>query len=71
MEVERLNIKIADLPFSADLKKIVEEQRLATLRELLDQEVFQWHLFPCFTHHMEMEIVNYLSEHQLMDYIKE
>jgi hypothetical protein len=71
MEEDQLNTKIADLPFSGDLKGILEKQKLVTLRDLLDQEVFQWHQFPGFDYHKQQEIVQYLVKQQLLKLVKQ
>jgi hypothetical protein len=71
MQENQLNTKIADLPFSDDLKTILAAQNLVTLKDLLNLEVNQWHQFPGFNYHKQHEIVQYLTHQDLMSFLKE
>ncbi|MCU7552856.1 hypothetical protein OCK74_27300 [Chitinophagaceae bacterium LB-8] len=68
---EILNTPIQDLPFTSDLKIILLNQGLKTLQEVVNVPVYRWHDYPSFTYHHQYEIVDYLQELDLMDFIKE
>ncbi len=67
-----LKQQVKDLPFSSDLKKLLEFNNLATLQDVLNIEVYNWHKnLPGFTHHYQHEIVSYLQKNDLIDSLKE
>jgi hypothetical protein len=69
---ELLNQKITDLPFSDDLKNLLHFNKLETLKDVLDIELHNWHKkFPGFTMHHQHEIVSYLQQNNLIEYLKE
>ena len=69
---EALSKKVADLPFSEDLKQILHFQKLETLQDLLDIETYNWHKnFPGFTYHHQHEIISYLQQNNLEEFLKE
>lgn len=69
---ELLNQQVNDLPFSSDLKKLLEFNNLTCLQDVLNIEVYNWHRkLPGFTHHYQHEIVSYLQKNDLIEYLKE
>jgi hypothetical protein len=69
---ELLQQKIADLPFTENLKQILHFQKLATLQDVLNIETYNWHKkFPGFTYHHQHEIVSYLQQNDLTEFLKE
>jgi hypothetical protein len=66
-----LQQKIKDLPFSSELTKILLENGLDTLEDLLQVKVFNWHKYPGFNYHHQHEIVKYLEQNNLLGYLKE
>ena len=69
---ELLNQKITELPFSDDLKNLLQFNKLITLDDVLNIEVYNWHKkLPGFTHHYQHEIVSYLQKNDLAEYLKE
>lgn len=69
---ELLNQKVNDLPFSDDLKKLLQFNKLVTLQDVLNIEVYNWHKkLPGFTYHYQHEIVSYLQKNDLTEYLKE
>jgi hypothetical protein len=58
---ELLSAQVKDLPFSDDLKQLLQFNKLATLEDVLNIEVFNWHKkLPGFTMHHKHEIISYL-----------
>jgi len=64
--------KIEDLPLSEDLKNILRKNKIIDLEQLLNIKVFNWHKnFPEFTYHHQHEIVSYMQQNNLMEYLNE
>ena len=69
---ELLSQKITDIPFSDELKKLLQFNKLETLQDVLNIEVYNWHKkLPGFTMHHQHEIVSYLQKNDLSEFLKE
>lgn len=67
-----LQQKVEDLPFTQDLKNTLLFQKLEILQDVLNIEVYNWHKqMPGFTMHYQHEIVNYLQQNDLTEFLKE
>jgi hypothetical protein len=68
---EILKTPIGELPFSPDLKSLLQAQGHQNLQDVLNVPAYKWHDYPSFSFHHQHEIVDFLQEHDLMDYLKE
>ncbi len=69
---ELLRQQVKDLPFTDELKHLLQFNNLSTLGDVLNIEVYNWHkTLPGFTFHNQHEIVSYLQEAGLIEYLKE
>gem|GEM_PF-1909539 len=69
---ELLRQQVKDLPFTDELKQLFQGNNLLTLGDVLNIEVYNWHKnFPGFNFHHQHEIVSYLQEAGLIEYLKE
>lgn len=66
-----LHQQIEELPFTSELKYILNKASHKTLHDVLNVEVYKWHEYLPFTYHHQHEIVSYVIEHKLLDYVKE
>ena len=67
-----LNQKIETLPFSTELKNICEENKIDILIDLMDIEVYFWQQkLKGFNYHHQHEIVSYLQQNDLLEFLKE
>ena len=69
---ELLQQKLTDLPFSQELKSILDKQGFDTLEDLLKLKVHEWHKeLSGFNYHHQHEIVDYLMKNNLERYLRE
>ena len=69
---ELLSQEIKNLPFTEDLKNLLAANNLKTLQDILNIEIYNWHKqLPGFTMHYQHEIVSYLRQNDLTEYLKE
>jgi hypothetical protein len=67
-----LNQLLESIPFSNELKQVCTANRIHTLQDLLDLDVYDWHKkLKHFNYHHQHEIVSYLIENDLMQFVKE
>ena len=66
-----LNQPISELPFSNELKNILEGQMHKTLKDVLEKEVNHWHAYPKFSFHHLKEIMEFAEKNHLSEYIKQ
>jgi hypothetical protein len=67
-----LNQKLSSLPFSIELKTICAENNILTLYDLLEMEIHRWQeKAKGFNYHHQHEIVSFLSENNLLEFLKE
>jgi methionine salvage enolase-phosphatase E1 len=65
-----LGQKIEDLPFSNELKSILSKQGHTCLQDVLNQSVKVWMYYDGFDYHCLKEIVGYVWENRLVNYLK-
>ncbi|MBA3675758.1 MAG: hypothetical protein H0W75_12530 [Chitinophagaceae bacterium] len=64
--------KIKDLPFTGNLKDVLAQNNINTVKDLLNLSVPTWHKnFPGFTYHHQHELISFLQESNLMEFLKE
>lgn len=69
---ELLRQQVMDLPFTDELKQLLQVNKLSALGDILAIEVYNWHKnLPGFNFHHQHEIVSYLQEAGLIEYLKE
>jgi len=69
---ELLRQRVKDLPFTDELKQLLQFNNLSILGDVLNIEVYNWHkTLPGFTFHHQHEIVSYLQEAGLIEFLKE
>lgn len=69
---ELLRQQVKDLPFTDELKQLLLGNNLLTLVDVLNIEVYNWHKnLQGFNFHHQHEIVSYLQEAGLIEYLKE
>jgi hypothetical protein len=69
---ELLRQQVKDLPFTGDLISLLQFNNLLTLGDVLNIEVYNWHKnLQGFNFHHQHEIVSYLQEAGLIEYLKE
>lgn len=70
--LELLKKSIVDLPFTEELKTVLKAHNFATLRDVVDMPVYDWHKkIKGFNFHHQHEIVSYLMNHDLSELLKE
>jgi hypothetical protein len=67
-----LDQQMETLPFSSELKSICAENHIHTLSDLLNIEVYFWQQkLKGFNYHHQHEIVCYLQQNHLLEFVKE
>lgn len=70
-QLEWLTMKIADLPFTGQFKKISGELSFVTLGDMVKKEVAALIVLPGFSYHMLQELVQFLEEKELADLLEQ
>jgi hypothetical protein len=67
-----LTTNIQELPFSEQLKNVLQSAGIEHLKQLLKKNVGSWPKeIDGFTYHHQFEVLNYLQKNELMSYLKE
>lgn len=69
-DLEILNQKILDLPFSDELKNILHEHDHQSLHDVLAVPVKKWKAYYNFNYHHLKEMADYVQENGLAEYLK-